>query len=143
MLTWLSRVFLMAAVLFAGWGVCRMLSPAPPPSNPPLVVDWPAADLGELGFGPHEVVVRISNPSDRTRRVLGVMQGCRPNVCFGPKYHRPVAIQPGATVEFACELDITGSGPFVCPIVLYLEENGIREVEHKLRGIAVRAEGKE
>lgn len=142
MLVWTIRFLLLAGVLLVGWGSWRMLEPEPPAPDPPLTVEWPAADLGELGPGVHEVVVYVSNSSSRSRRILGMLQGCRENVCFGPKIQEPIAIPPGGRAALICELDVTGVGPFECPIVLFLEENGIRDVQQQVRGIGIATENK-
>lgn len=138
-----SRVLLLTAIGLACWGVYLMLlAPASVEADLPLVVDWPVRDLGQLSIGSHEVTIHVTNPAGRTRRVIGMMSGCRPNVCFGAKLAEPVAVPPGETVEYVCEVTITGSGPFEFPILLHLEDNGIRTVEQTLRGVAIAPGGK-
>jgi hypothetical protein len=90
-----------------------------------------------MGIGTYEVVVRVANPTGRTCRIIGMLQGCRPNVCFRSKHAEPVEVPSGGTVTYACEVNITGSGPFEFPLYLYLEDNGIRAVDQTLRGTAV------
>lgn len=143
MLVWLSRVFLLIAVVLAGLGVCQMWDArVQEGSEPALVIVWPARDLGEVSVGSHQIVVRVINPAGRTRRVVGMLQGCRPNVCFGPKNEGPVAVPPGKTVEYACTVDVTGPGPFTFPLHIYLEGDGIDEVGQTLHGTAIVLGGK-
>lgn len=51
-------------------------------------------------------------------------------------------IPAGGTVEYPCELTVKGPGPFEAEIVLFLEDNGIREVTLTVRGVGVAPEGK-
>src|SRR6476661_1881336 len=107
MFVWLSRMLLLGAVALAGlasWQMARTPHEIKD-AGPPLVIDWPAPELGEMGVGGHEVVVRLSNPSARIRYVIGMLSGCRENVCFKPKVAEPVAIPPGETVTYVCEFD--------------------------------------
>jgi hypothetical protein len=137
MFAWLYRFFLVATVGLMAWAAWQMVLCKHAGPDVPLVVHWPSANLGALSLGRHEVVVRITNAGRTSRRIIGMMQGCRSCVCFGTMHDGPVAVAPGTTIAYTCELDVTGSGPLEVPIRLYLEDNGIREVEEMFRGVAV------
>lgn len=142
MLAQISRIFLLAALALAGWAVCQLLlTPARfDVADRALAVDWPEQGLRDMGIGPHEITVRVTNPAGHTRRLIGMAQGCRPGVCFSCK-SSPIDVSAGGTVAFVCELDITQAGPFEFPFVLYYSDNGIREFEQTVRGTAVAREG--
>lgn len=143
MLHRLSQLLFIAAVgltAAGGWSAWRNSgSPAPEPS---FVTELSNADIGRVGHGPHEVTVRVTNPAGRTRHVLGMMAGCRPNCCFHTGEDGPLAVPAGGTVLYRGVLDVNGSGPFEVPIVLYLEEIPIRHVNLTQRGVSVAPEGR-
>lgn len=139
----LSIAFLVGAVGLLGvyaWVVT--LSPNQPGEEALFVVELSQCDLGQITVGTHEVAVRVTNPAHRSRQVLGMMSGCRPNCCFEPKQAEPVAIPSGGTISYLCVLDISKPGEFKVPIVLYLEDKGVRTVEFTLRGVAIAQEGR-
>ncbi len=53
-----------------------------------------------------------------------------------------MTIPAGQTVEYPCELTVHKPGPFESEMVLFLEDNGIREVTLTVRGVGVAPEGK-
>ncbi len=64
------------------------------------------------------------------------------NCCFRAKHHSQVTILAGQTAEYPCELTVHKPGPFESEMVLFLEDNGIREVTLTVRGVGVAAGGK-
>jgi hypothetical protein len=140
MFAWLSRVLMLTALGLAGWGAWNLL--VKPMSDPPLRVVWPGPDLGEVAVGAHELVVRVTNPAGQSRRIIGMMKTCGSNSCISPRHYEPVVIPPGGTVSFLCLLEIRQPMPFEVPMVLYLEDNGAREVKQTLRGVAIAPKGR-
>ena len=51
-------------------------------------------------------------------------------------------VPAGESIEYPCELTVNDAGEFEAEIVLYLEDNGIREVTLTVRGVGVAAKGK-
>ena len=138
----LSRLlFLVAAglVIVAGW---QIVTGTPASPVPVMVVDWPQTKLGDVTIGVHELVVRVTNSTGRPGRVIGMMEGCRPNCCFRPKVAAPVAVPNGQAIDYVVLIEIHKSGPFEAPIFVYFEDNGIREVETTVAGVAVEAKSK-
>ena len=53
-----------------------------------------------------------------------------------------ITVQPGETYLYAYTLSVKGPGPIDAQTTLYLEENGIRQVRVKVRGVAVAPSGR-
>jgi hypothetical protein len=154
MIRWASRALLLAAVglvVVAGyrWREESRFDHRPDPS-PVLgfVVEQPDRDLGVLPVGNSvEVAYLITNTGPGPIRLIGSAGGgCGVNCCFGPKYaeeinRRPIVIPPRETLHFPCELDIRQPGPIEWKMTLFLEDNGIRNVQIGVRGTAVAAGG--
>jgi hypothetical protein len=102
-----------------------------------LILDWPQSESQVIEQGTHEFIVRITNRADRPRRVIGGTKKCGWNGCIAPKFEEPVLIPPGQTVGIALIAEIRGTGPFELPVVLLLEDNGIRKEEHAIRGTSI------
>ncbi len=99
-------------------------------------------DLGEIQPGKHTVTFEVTNRSRQPRRILGVNRDCRVRVCFEGKSHLPVDVQPDETFPCEFELSTHGSGPFEIEMELYVEENGLKVVPLKVRGVLVPTEEK-
>ena len=137
MLLWLSRVLVVLSIALAGLAVWWELTADMVAAEKPLEVHWPPKDLGKLDVGNHDIAVQITNGGQRSRRILGMPKACGPVACISQKADEPVTIPPGGTGEFLCLLEIRQTGSFEVTVHLFLEENGIREVETTLRGFAV------
>jgi hypothetical protein len=81
------------------------------------------------------VVFQVANVSDQPRRVVGAANECVQNVCYKFKLEDPITIAPGKTDDIACELSVSGDGPFEVSMLLYLEDEGIRQVPLSVRGV--------
>ena len=141
MLLWLSRTLAFVSIGLIGWAVWAGAFASVSAAERPLEIDWPAPDLGRLGVGSHEIIVRITNSGGRPRRVIGMTNSCGPNGCIGPKTGEQVVVFPGGTVDYPCLLEIHQPTPFDVTIHLFLEDNGIREAETTLHGIGVATGG--
>lgn len=64
----------LAAVAACGAGYLLVV-PGRLTSEPPMTVEAPDRDLGNVTMGTREVVFRIGNPADRPRRVIGLAEG--------------------------------------------------------------------
>jgi hypothetical protein len=148
MIAWIFRTLVLAAIGLAGWGAWLLwLAPAssdaePADTDPPLAVTWPEPDSGPTAVGSHELVVQVTNPAARPRRIIGMMKLCGLNACAKPKFEEPVTVPPGETVAYPCVLEVSRPGPFETSIHLYLEENGIREAETVVRGVVAEPGGR-
>ncbi len=70
----LFRLFLLSAVGLLGLaGYLALREPGGP--EPPLTVEEPERNLGELAIGTHELVFRITNQADQPRRIVGLAEG--------------------------------------------------------------------
>jgi hypothetical protein len=74
--TWASRFFLVAAIVLVGWALYLFLPTlwsSQPEAGEALLVHDTERDVGPHPLNePFEVLVRISNRSDRPHQVLGV-----------------------------------------------------------------------
>ena len=140
MLSLCRIALLFAALLFAG-SAWLIFSPVTTTDVQRTVLNiiQPPTNLGELAVGSHELPIAMSSRGGRNTRVVGMQTGCRPNVCFNPKATEPLVIPAGGTGTYICELHITGIGPFECPILLYLDDGGLREAHFTVRGVGVAA----
>lgn len=135
-----SRALFLTALALAASALWTF-SPGPTElSEPDWVVHSAEDDLGPLAIGRQTARIAISNLSARSRRVLGMRSGCRPNVCFEPVVGEPITIGPGETSIFSIAMTINGLGSFEVPVLLFLEKNGITQVELVLRGVGVASE---
>lgn len=137
MLVWAFRFLTVVAAVLAGWGVWHLPLARPDATDPPLIIDWPGPDLGEIEIGEHEIVTRITNPGMQTHRVLGMMKWCGRYGCITPKLEEPVAVLPGGTVSYPCLITVRLAAPFEVSVVLFLEERGVREAKTTLHGVAM------
>lgn len=139
-----SRALFLAALALAGTASWRAFSPVPVELSEP---DWHVHlhnnDLGPMAIGRQIVRIPITNPSARARRVLGMMSGCRPKVCFEPVVGEPITIGPGETAIYPIAMTINELGSFEFPVLLFLEKNGISQAEVLLRGVGVASEDSE
>jgi hypothetical protein len=74
---------------------------------------------------------------------MGMASGCQPNVCFEPKVPEPIAIPPGNSVACVCKFEVTGTGYFEFPMVLFLADGDNRMVETTLYGVGVAVESRD
>jgi hypothetical protein len=81
--------------------------------------------------------IRITNPSNEPRRVIGIPAECHPNACFQAKTDGPFTVAAGSSAELIVILKISGSGPFRVPMSLFFDENGLREAKWTGHGVAV------
>jgi hypothetical protein len=138
----LSTLCLVAGVSLGAWATLHMLRDAQSTGgSATLEVCWPPADLGELRSGSHRLIVQVTNPGPVCRRILGMMSGCRNNVCYEPVAPQPIPVAASATVGYEVELTVSGSGPFEVPLVIFVDDEGVRKVNTTLRGIAIEARG--
>ena len=135
-----TGTLIIGGLMLFGVGVLQLLETGRYRSDDKLQIVWPASDLGEVDVGQHELVIDGCNPADQPRTIRGLLQGCRRNVCFGPKHGVPVTVPPGGSARIVAEISVTGSGPFELPLVLYREDGGIHPVEHIVRGIGDRSQ---
>ena len=64
---------------------------------------------------------------------------CKGNCCFESLRSAPIAVNPGGSIVWNCEILIGEPGAFDVEIKIYLEENGIRTVTLRITGTAVEA----
>ncbi len=141
MSTWAFRLLLLAAAVLGAMAVYRFAATRASTSDAAerLVVDPPERDLGEVPAGIRTVDFKITNTGTRDRRIVGMSgSACIPNCCFGPKEpFKNVPLPPGETFVYQCELDVKGTGPFEAPIKVYVDDNGLRTIEIKVRGVGI------
>ncbi len=139
-----SFLFVCCTILAVGLlGIAGFLISRPTTTTePPFQIDALERDLGKVPCTLHEVVIQVTNPADRPRTILGATEGCRGNVCYSAsRSEATCAVAPGQTVPYKYELDVRQPGPFEIHLVMFLEDNGIREVPLVIRGIGVAPEG--
>ena len=135
----MSRLVVPLAVCLGGlaaWGLVGLTDRA----EPPLTIDDPDRDLGPTPLGDHTVRFAPHNPAARPRSVVGGGGGCGRNACLGPvqrDHADRLTVPAGGTADFVCELSVKGEGPFEVPVVLFLDDNGLRRVQMTVRGVGV------
>jgi hypothetical protein len=134
----LALVCCVSASALAGLAVWDMFGAASwREQEPCLVVGWPDPDVGELSLGKHDLIVRVFNPGGGGRRVVGFSAGCQWNICFQPKEAVPVEVPSGETIQYVVEVKALRPGTFDFPLVIYLDDHGMRQVETNVRGTIV------
>lgn len=139
LLAWLSVV---AAVGLAAAGLHQMATRPSDggPAGPEPLFPVPAErDVGTVPLGVCPVAFDLTNTAARPRRVLGAEASCKKN-CIRAGADELMTIGPGETVAYGCELVLKVEGPFELEMPILIEDNGIREIVLKVRGVAVRAE---
>ncbi len=137
MRTALILICLLAAIGLSAFAGYDALRPASPP-GPAFRIDDPERDLGTVPLGKSEIVFPITNTSSQPRQILGVREGCRPAVCFLSKdFPGRITVGPGQTIPFTYTLDVRKPGPFEAGVLLFLEDNSIRELPLIVRGVGV------
>lgn len=131
-----SRILIALAVVLAALAAWQALATyVIKPDDKRLVIEGPPQLLGTFTPGEHQLRFRITNPSAQEKRLIGMMCGCRSNICFFPKVDAPIEIPPGVVFDYIVELSVSGEGPFEFPLILYFDDNGLRRHEVVFRGV--------
>jgi hypothetical protein len=133
-------VIIFAGLLVAaaiGGGVTRLYSDRTPKPVPPFELSPTEFHDLTLTPGTHEFIVRIKNPADMTRRIVGYKTGCWESYCTYTDYTGTISVPGNGEFEFRCGLEVGRAGPINAGIEIYLEDNGIRSVLISFKGMAV------
>jgi hypothetical protein len=125
----------LAVILTAASGYLALKPNSAP--QPDWIVTDAEQDLGEVGLGIHEVTVRLANPSNQLRRVIGMTELCVGSYCFMMKHPNDTVVQPGESCLYKFDLLIKKPGPFTAEGTLFLEGNGLKEVPVRIHGNAI------
>jgi hypothetical protein len=125
----------MAVVLTAASGYFA-LQPHPT-RQPNWTVSDAEQDLGEVTLGIHEVIIRLSNPSNQPRRVVGMTELCAGSYCFMMRHPNDTVVQPGESCLYRFDLLIKKPGPFIAEGTLFLEGNGLKKVPLRIHGSGI------
>lgn len=115
------------------------LTDRPLAPQPPFTVEPTEFDLELIPPGYHDLIVRITNPANVPRRIIGLAEGCGLNCCYFTKHGEIVTVGAGETFEYHVGLLVKGPGPFESGIAIFLEDRGIREVQISVKGVGVEA----
>lgn len=96
--------------------------------EPPWVVTPEVVEVGDVPLGDRVLTFEMTNPADRSRRIVGLNEGCQGNVCIRSRHHGQVTVGPGETFRYECDLKVREPGPFEMKIAVFLEDGGIRTV---------------
>lgn len=142
MLRTLSIVCAVGALSLGAWAayVAYQDSGAAAP-DPPFIVEPIELDLGAVPLGERTIEFAITNPARKSRRIIGLAEGCSPGLCFSSNHHTQIVVQPGDTFRYGCKLTTKRPGRFEAEIDVHLEDNGVRTVALTVRGEAVATGG--
>lgn len=126
---------LLATGLLAAAGYLYVTDRPQPPA-PPFAVSPTAFDL-TVPPGEHEVVLHVTNPADRSRRIVGLAEVCGLNCCFRAKHREVVTVGAGETFEYRVKMIVYHPGRFESAMDIFLEDGGIRKVEISMKGVCV------
>lgn len=62
---------------------------------------------------------------------------CDANVCYKPNLDDTLTILPGETVAYRIDWRVATPGHFELPILIFIDDGGLREVAHTFRGLAM------
>lgn len=62
---------------------------------------------------------------------------CDATICCKPNLEDPVTILPGETVLYRIDWRVDTLGHFELPILIFMDNNGLREEAHTFRGFAM------
>lgn len=134
----LAWLFVALTTVFLAAGSYFSLRSTPTPiAEPNFLVADNEQDVGEKTIGIHEITLRLTNPSPRPRRVIGMTELCAGSYCFMMRHPNETTVQPGETCTYKYDLLIKSPGPFRAEGTLFLEGNGLQEVPLVIRGTAI------
>jgi hypothetical protein len=114
-----------------------------------FVIEKPCIEVGTVTVGSSiEVEYRITNRGKRPIHIVGCDGGgCGKSCCFGPKTNaevnsRQIAVNPGDTYIFPCELETRLPGPIVWKMTLFVQDERLHSVDLSISGTAAPAGGK-
>lgn len=132
---WLPRLLLgVAAVLLvaAAWQYAQ------PPEQRTLSFETTELDLGEVAAGEEMVVTfRAVNSGSRPRQILNISPRCSLNCCFLAKKEGWMEVPANGQVDYEVEVKTYRPGQFGVETVLFIDDNGLRQVPVKVIGTAV------
>ena len=133
----LSLVALLTSVFFFSLGlltgVGRVVEAR---SSNGLRVLEPRLSCGILRLRENTVVnFTVSNPTDRTIRLIGARSGCSQTGCLGPShYSLPLAVSPGGRCILPVLVSAKGTGEFDMRLPFFTDDPEMPEIEVAVTG---------
>lgn len=130
-------LFLVTGAIAIALVLCAVYHASNQAERPPIEVREPKRNIGDCPIGTTALVFEISNHSNQTANVVGVVDGCGINCCVRSKCREGITIPSGGVFSFSCEVEVRGPGPFQVTLPLFLSDGRLHELELSVCGIGV------
>ena len=135
------QLFLLVAGCSAGWGAYSWVTlphPRQTNSEAALFVTDLHKDIGMQPWpGAITVEVKIRNRDAEPHRIVGIEEVCGEAGCVRARHTEPMIVPPRGEVTYSFDIRTYKEGPFEMPVVVFLDDGGMRKVTIVVTGESV------